>query len=246
MNKLTKKSDMTTEMEGYFDRYNGNVDQLSKAMLSGLLQSKVKFPWLEHCGHLLYKELPEQSQIPFCDALMKSQTIGGDVIVGILLQSRLKQHFDQSFKKATDYISKAISWHVCDTIGARVFGFGLLSNPDKALGQLKQLVHHKIPWVVRATGAGFHFAIKRGLEAAYVRQVFDLLISKALTKVQHEKQGIGWAAKTTAKFHPEVIASYRNVIDNPEQVGQWFRTKVRIGLERNEYVKRNKGKIDSQ
>lgn len=238
----TKKSDVKAVLDDCLISYSEKgLVALSDALHQTLLQSKIRFPLLEYCGEVISETLPTKEHLPFCDKLMKPKTIGGDVVVGKLLQLRLSDHFDESFAKATEYISEAISWHVCDTIGERVFGLGLLSNPQSALQKLEQLVNHKNPWVVRSTGAGFHYAIKKGLGSQDVECVFRLLLSKALTKPQHEKQGIGWAAKTTAKFHPALVESHRNTIDNPDKVGQWFRTKVRIGLERNQYVKRNRG-----
>ena len=60
------------------------------------------------------------------------------------------------------------------------------------------------------------------------------------SKEKEVRQGIGWAAKTTAKFHPDIIQQYQSEIHNQEKVANWFRRKIQIGLERHEYAKRNR------
>lgn len=57
----------------------------------------------------------------------------------------------------------------------------------------------------------------------------------ANTSNKEIRQGIGWAAKTTAKFHPEIINNFKDQILQTEKVKTWFRTKIRIGLDRGRY-----------
>src|SRR5690606_25916890 len=113
---------------------------------------------------------------------------------------------------------------------------------NEALNFLYQLSTNASPFVVRSIGPGAHYAIKKGLPAKETEDLFKLLLSLANAKDGEIKRGIGWAAKTTAKFHPQIILKFRNLIDDPEKTGAWFRTKVRIGLERNAYAKGNRSK----
>ena len=53
------------------------------------------------------------------------------------------------------------------------------------------------------------------------------------------RQGIGWAAKTTARFHPDIIANFNNEIQDSSAVANWFRKKIEIGLNRNKHAQRN-------
>lgn len=140
-------------------------------------------------------------------------------------------------KKTTEYISKADIWYVCDIIGERVFGYALLHYPDKMLPEYKKLSSHPTNWVVRSLGAGGHYAIKKGLEKKKVQQLFKVLLTMANTNDKEVRQGIGWAAKTTAKFHPDLITYYKDEIDNKVKVANWFRKKIEIGLDRNSYAK---------
>ncbi len=204
-----------------------------------ILNKKVKFPLLEYCGRTFYEEIAENEHLTFCDHIEALKTEGGNVLLGIMLQERLKNHFDQSLQKATEYTAKAHIWYVCDIIGERVFGYGLLHYTSKAIPEIQKLFMHPTNWVVRSLGAGVHYAIKKGLEKEDVKTVFKLLLSKANSKDKEICQGVGWAAKTTAKFHPEIIDFFEKEIGNNDRVAHWFRAKIKIGLNRNAYAKRN-------
>ena len=204
-----------------------------------LLQNKVKFPLLEYAAHSLCDAIPEKDQIKLSDQIAQLKTEGGNVLLGIILQRRLDDHFLQSLQKATEYIANGEEWYVCDIIGERVFGYSLLTNPEKTFPEFKRISTHESFWVVRSLGAGGHYAIKKGLDKKYVKKLFRLLLKMSDTRNQQVKQGVGWAAKTTAKFHPDIIEVFKSEIENIDKLPQWFRTKVKIGLERNKYAKRN-------
>ncbi len=204
-----------------------------------ILNKKVKFPLLELCGTEFYKEIQKEEQINFCDKVEGLKTEGGNVILGIILQNRLTTHFDESIEKATEYISYANAWYVCDIIGERVYGYSLLTEPKKTIPEVKRLSKHPINYVVRALGAGVHYAIKKGMDKNNVASVFPILLSMANSKDKEIRQGIGWAAKTTAKFHPDIIEHFDEEIHHPDNVANWFRRKISIGLNRNKYAKRN-------
>ncbi|WP_223034301.1 DNA alkylation repair protein [Hanstruepera marina] len=204
-----------------------------------ILTKKIKFPLLEFCGDELYQKVKQEEHIDLCNKIEELKTEGGNVILGIILQNRLNTCFEQSIKKATEYISRADVWYVCDIIGERVYGYALLNNPEKTIPQIKKLSRHSANWVVRALGAGIHYSIKKGLDKENVALVFPILLSMANTRDKEIRQGVGWAAKTTAKFHPEIIDQFDKEVQNKEMVANWFRTKISIGLNRNEYAKRN-------
>lgn len=198
-----------------------------------LLGKKAKFPLLEFAAKELYKQIPEAEQTGFTDGIMQLNTIGGNVLAGIFLQLRLQAHMDESVGKAAAYIIYGNEWYVCDIIGERVYGYALLTMPDKMLPVLHELARHPDKWIVRSTGVAVHYAIKKGLKRQYIEPVFKLLLSLGNTTDFHTKKGIGWAAKTLSKFHPDVIERYRQHIDSSD-VKQWFRTKIKIGLGRTE------------
>lgn len=240
MRLVTRKSEikelLTLCINTYYsDDLDACVSEFNKEILS----HKVKFPLLEYCGETLYKTFSENEHIPFCDQIQALETEGGNVILGIILQKRLANHFNQSLIKATEYIAKADIWYVCDIIGERVFGYSLLHLPQKTIPKIKKLSCHPTNWVIRSLGAGTHYAIKKGLDKDNVAMVFKILLSMANTTDKEIRQGIGWAAKTTAKFHPDIIEYYNDKINNTEKVANWFRKKIEIGLNRNDYAKRN-------
>ena len=237
---ITKKSEIKTLLETCFIGFNKKgLDNLVDSIHKHILSNRVKFPILEFAGESIFETLPEDQHIPFCDKIQYLKTEGGNVLLGIILQKRLQKHFAQSIKKAEAYIADADIWYVCDIIGERVFGYALLHQTKKTIPEIEKLMESSNNWVVRSLGAGIHYAIKKGLDNDSVEILFNLLLSKAASKEKEIRQGIGWAAKTTARFHPEIIKSYKNNIENTENVANWFRKKIDIGLNRNSYAKRN-------
>lgn len=241
MQTVTKKSELLPLLQQCHRVYcDSGLEQCIPVLHQLVLQKKVKFPLLEHCGRYFFDKIAVEEHIKFCDGIASYKTIGGNVIIGIVLQKRLGINFGQSCSKAEIYIAQADSWHICDIIGERVFGHALLQYTEEALPLMKRLAKHSNNWVIRSLGAGFHNAIKWGLAEIYVKELFRILLVLGNSKDKEIKQGVGWAAKTTAKYHPKIIAYFNEKIQDPKTTGQWFRTKVRIGLERNSYAKGNK------
>jgi 3-methyladenine DNA glycosylase AlkD len=216
----------------------GDIPLLAAELNKEVLTKKIKFPVLEHCAKELYGILDNEKHIEFLDNLVQNKEMGSWVIAGKLLQYRLDKNFEESLNKAIEYIIAGNEWYVCDIVGERVFGHALLTYPDKMLPKLKVFVKHEDKWIVRSVGIAAHYATKKGLQMPYVEDVFKLLLSQANTTEFHTKKGIGWGAKTIAKFHPDLMKIYENEIFNSNAVKRWFITKVNIGLNRK------KNKID--
>lgn len=202
-------------------------------LVATVLDKKIRFPLLEHAGTILYKQLPGANQLSITDAIVAANRIGSYVLAGIMLQHRTQVHFQQSIAKAVAYIIQGNEWYVCDIIGERVMGHALLTMPQQAIPSLKELARHDDKWIVRSVGVATHYAVKKGLRKADTEEMFRLLLSLASTTDFHTKKGIGWAAKTVAKFHPDIIDAHRKEIDS-DVVKQWFKTKIKIGLGRTE------------
>ena len=236
MTSITKKSEVKEALGNVIPGLEKDPEAIAKELHVHLLSSKVKFPLLEYCGEELYQRIPLTLHEDLCEEISALKTIGGDVIIAQILSRHLNGNVQKIFSKAAYFISLSGTWHATDIIGERVFGQGLLHHFDAAFVALSELKFSDNKWIVRSIGPGCHNAVKNGLGQANVKKLFDLLLSLADAKEYHIKTGIGWAAKTIAKFHPEVIdiADLEN-----KNVGQWFRTKVRIGLERNRYAKGN-------
>jgi len=210
-----------------------------------LLEVRVKFPLLEFAGHHFAKLLPVKEHVPFCKGIATRGTEGGNVLIGILLQEGLDKRYNASLEQAAAFIAQGNAWYVCDIIGERVWGVALLRYPGKTLQALQDLSRHPAPLVIRSLGAGMHYAVKKGLPAAEVKTVLELLLSLRGSKNQEVKQGIGWAAKTCARFHPGIIEDFRQQIEAPETPA-WFRKKIQIGLERNRYATREKSTVGTE
>lgn len=216
-----------------------NIHQLAEMVEQQLLVRKVKFPLLEYATELLTEFIPNEKQGQFCLILAKQHTIGGNVVIGKLLQQTIATHFEEHIDTACTCISEGAVWYSADLIGERVIGHSLLVQPTITLEKMRSLKHSQNQWIVRSLGAGSHYAIKKGLDRAWADHLFQLLLSLAQRKEKHIKTGIGWAAKTTAKFHPEIIKNYSEQIANTEYTGQWFRTKIAIGLKRHTHAQGN-------
>lgn len=200
-------------------------------MHTAILRKKIRFPLLELAAKELCKAIPTSEQLATTDKIIALHEIGGNVLVGIVLQNRLGSHFRESIDMAATYITTGNQWYVCDIIGERVMGHALLTMPEETIPVLRRFAGNEDKWIVRSIGVAAHYAIKKGLLKVYADEVFGLLLSLSNTTEFHTKKGIGWAAKTTAKFHPEIIEKYKDEIE-AQQTRQWFKTKVKIGLGR--------------
>lgn len=237
---ITRKSQVKTAVDTGLKAYYVQGDRaLVSKLHDQLLAYKVTFPLLEYAAELVFESVSDTDHMSVCDQISTLQTIGGNVIIGKLLQLHLPDRLEPTMHKAAGYIAEGSEWHVSDIIGERVFGHALLLNAPLATRVLSQFSHHPSSLVVRSIGAGVHLALKRGLGMEEAEETFRLLLSLANTKNHQVKRGIGWAAKTTAKFYPEIIAKHRQAIDEPTRTGRWFQTKVKIGLDRNRYAKRD-------
>ena len=240
MRTITRKSEIKILIAKCLEVYRTEqIEGCIKALHGLILSQKVKFPLLEYCGEQLFNEVKEEEQLSFCDEVEKLKTEGGNVILGIILRHRLNLDFKGSIEKTVEYTGQADIWYVCDIIGERVFGYALLHHFTKMALEMEHLSKGQNQWVVRSLGAGAHYAIKKGLGRKEVIVVFKLLLSMANSTHKEIRQGIGWAAKTTAKFHPDIIEIFKNDIDDTEKVANWFRAKILIGLNRYRYAKRN-------
>ena len=235
---VTRKGQIDEVLDACYPSLQDGTAAFAASVVDKLLQLKVKFPLLEYAACCVSEKLPADQHLPFCDAIAAAQTEGGNVVLGIMLQRRLAAHREEAWTKAAEYIAAGEEWYVSDLIGERVFGYSLRYEPAPTLKAFHQLKQHDSFWVVRSLGAGSHWAIKKGLEAKHVTKVFAFLLSLSNAKEHQVKTGIGWAAKTTAKFHPSIIAQNEEALA-ATSVGNWFRKKVAIGLERHQHFQGN-------
>jgi len=242
MKIITSKHEVNLIVEEAISINNDTgTDAFIKFIHTELLKKKVRFPLLEFAAKKIFVSIPEKKQIEITDKIIALHEIGSNTIAGMILQLRLEKHFSQSINKAIEYIIEGDEWYVCDIIGERVMGFALLTQPDNAIPVLKKLATHSDKWIVRSVGVATHYAVKKGLKKKFVSDMFALLLSLSTVTDFHTKKGIGWAAKTIAKFYPDIISDFKTEIEN-EKVRQWFKTKIKIGLGRSyKYAARYSG-----
>jgi 3-methyladenine DNA glycosylase AlkD len=198
-----------------------------------VLKKKVKYPVLEYVSQELYKNIPPVDHVSITDRVIELKENGSDVIAGKILQLRLQAHYEECLDKAEEYIIYGANWLSCDTVAERVFGHALLTLPEKTIPILQRLAAHENNWVIRAVGVAVHYAVKKGLKKAHAETMFTILLSLSSTTDFHTKKGVGWAAKTIAKFHPDIVAKYDEQIQNSAEIRQWFKTKLKIGAGRS-------------
>jgi hypothetical protein len=207
-------------------------DESIKAIHINILKQKIRFPVLEYFAELLFEIIPNKHLYKFLDKLIALDEIGSYTIAGKLLQLNLKNDFSGSHKKANEYILQGNVWYACDMISERVLGVMLLNHAEETITINKKQIAGENFWLIRSVGVATHLATKWGLPKKYAIQQFELLLGKANVTDYHATTGIGWAAKTIAKFHPDIIKQFEKELDSPN-VKQWFKTKVKIGLGRS-------------
>lgn len=238
MSILSSKNTINSILPQLEAAYRKSEKALIAELKEKILGQKIRFPLLEYLANKLAELIPAKEQPAITDQLVALDEVGSYVIAGMVLQLRLKKHFEESVKKAQEYIIAGDKWYVCDIVGERVIGHALLTQPLKTIPLLKKMAKHDNSWIVRCIGVATHYAIKKGLPGKDAEEVFKLLISLSDTTDFHTKKGIGWAAKTTAKYYPGIIKHYQKQLENDPEVRQWFKTKVRIGLGRaNKYAR---------
>jgi 3-methyladenine DNA glycosylase AlkD len=232
---ITQKSVIKSIIDKGLEKYDTGLEKNFIHYLHvELLQKKVRYPMLEYATQLLFQRIAFNEQLKILDAIMQLHETGSSVIAGKMLQLRLTHGIEAAINSACQYIILDNVWYGCDTLAERVMGYALLIQPDTTLPILKRLSKENNKWLVRSIGVAAHYATKKGLTKSAADEMFLLLFSLSHLTEFHTKTGVGWGAKTIAKFHPEIIAKYQSKINETATVRPWFKTKIKIGLGRSE------------
>jgi 3-methyladenine DNA glycosylase AlkD len=192
-----------------------------------LLVKKVKFPALEAAAHFIASQIPSSEQLFLCEQIMNLHTIGGNVIVGILLQKRLEQSLFETLKIAAQFIIKESVWYACDIIGERVWGVALLTYPNEVLPFLATIKPTDDIWLVRLIGIAGHYAIKKGLSFEADEVLFQLILNHQNHKSILVKKAIAWSAKTTKRCHPGIPIHYQHLWGKQNGGSVWFASALK-------------------
>lgn len=237
---ITSKSGLKALTEMVKHDLTKSETDFIRSVHNHILKQKIRFPLLEFATKEIFNSIEQKEHFRLTDKIIELDEIGSYVIAGMVVQNHLKINNEEAIEKAIQYIIKGNKWYVCDIIGERVMGVCLLKTPEFMLPKLQEMAKNKNPWIVRCIGVAAHYAIKKGLEKQYVYQLFEILLHLGQETDFHIKKGIGWGAKTTAKFYPDIIADYGEQIES--LTGQWFKTKIKIGLSRSfKYASRYSG-----
>ena len=226
---ITRKSELAPIMAKLVAScQNGLGEVFWNTLQKDVLEHKVKFPLLEQLGETLFRHVPPAQQLYLLDTLVEMDYEGGYVIAGTFLSKIMAKNRPLAFEKAVEYYIKGDKWFVVDIIGHRVHGQGLLDNFAQTFPYIQHNLNHDNDWVKRSAGVAIHLATKWGLPKRQVALLLDLALEYAQSNNYQLQKGVGWAAKTIAKFHPDLIEK-RQILRDP-RVGQWFKKKVQIGL----------------
>ena len=206
--------------------YYGCIAILHKKILASRTKSSI----IEYVTRDILNGFPDPCQIPFCDKITKLNEEGSSVVTGTALQMRLETDLEESIEKCIEYARLGDDLSHCDQLSERVLGFAILNYPEIIVPVLPALLKEDERWIVRMVGVGSCHAVKNGLAAEFVEELFNLLVANSDRTDADDKEGIGWAAKSTAELHPEIVSKYWNYIDTDPNVGAWFRTEVETGL----------------
>ena len=229
---ITRKADLRPLIANLKTLYLAQDDAGFWQLLeSEILQHRVKFPLLEFVARELVQFIPQDKQLDFTDTLVTKTYEGQYVILGIVLQERLVTDMAQSFAKAEEYIIYGDKWYACDIISERVFGVGLLQDFDTAVSHIQTNIAHPNPWIVRSAGIATHYATYKGLAKEKVVVLFEMLLPAAQSKDKNIKKGVGWAFKTIAKHHPDIVQPRLDTIQNDPAINNWCKQKLVIGLQ---------------
>lgn len=198
-----------------------------------LLEKKIKFPYLEIVGQEIFRQFGKSKALIIADELIKLDYVGSYVVAGKILQKRLSSSFEKSQKKACQYMVLGDEWYVCDIIGERVFGYGLLLDFDKQYRYLKSYINHPSLWIKRSVGVAAHYAAKNGIDKEKAKRLFDLVLLQAKDKNLHVKKGCGWAVETIAKFYPSIAIKYKKEIEKNASIAKWVKQKFIMGLSKS-------------
>ena len=196
---------------------------------SEILVHRVKFPVLEKIAMVLNDRLPAAVQNQLRVSLAHAKHMSCYPIIGKLLQLRLATDLTAAYSLAIKHIIEGNEWYVCDIISERVFGEGSLQQFDKSYPLLIQMGDHENLWIQRSIGIATHYATKKGLQKNDVERLFKLMLIHGHKTQLYIKKGIGWAGKTIAKFHPDLIHQHQAQIKSTK-LSKWFIGKVKIGL----------------
>ena len=228
---ITKKSDIIRIGNEVLEELKAGQKSFLAELEKKVLSKKVKFPILEHLALMFYENIPTNQLFHFCDKIIDMDYEGGYPLVGKCLQFHLEKDLDFCFDKAVNYILRGNVWYACDLISERVFGHGMLVDFQRSFPKAKNLTKHESDWIGRGIGVATHYAVKKKLPKADVEKLLELALSESSRKEFHVKRGVGWGAKTIAKFHPDLIEKHREQVEERMASAKWFATKINIGLD---------------
>lgn len=201
------------------------------SLLEGnILSHKVKFPVLEKLAVQFHRLLPPDINEYIIQRAAQARHISAYPLIGKIIQLQLPEGLSSAYTKAREHIIQGDEWYACDIIAERVFGEGNLYDFKNSLTELRSMASHPNLWVQRSVGIAAHYATKKGLPKGHVEELFLLILENGHKTQLYIKKGIGWAAKTIAKFHPDIIHRNQAQISQTPKLSRWFLKKIDIGL----------------
>lgn len=207
-----------------------SISKAQWSLLEGqILSHRVKFPILEYVAVEMAKLFSPTQLADLLTKVAASKHMSSYPIIGKLLQLELSVNLGPIYERAIAHIIQGDEWYACDIISERVFGVGTLINFELSLSLLTKMGIHDNQWIQRSIGIATHYATKKGLPKDQTEQLFMLMLTHGHKTSLYIKKGIGWPAKTIAKFHPDLIYKHEQLIKS-HKLSKWFKNKINIGL----------------
>ena len=194
-----------------------------------IFRHRVKFPILEKIAIICSKQLTGEGQQLLVAKLSESRHISSYPVIGKMIQLELNADFALAYQKAKEHIIQGDQWYVCDIISERVFGEGTLRNFEASYLEFQTMANHENIWIQRSIGIASHYATKKKLPKHQVELLFKLMLENGHKTQLYIKKGIGWAAKTIGKYHPDILHGHAEEIKHTK-LSKWFLRKMDIGL----------------
>jgi len=207
-------------------------------ILKPILDTKCPFVRLDFLGREIGSAGINKPGIffKFFDELIDYNAMGGFVIVSRALTEFLENNFDLVMEKSKEYIIKGDVWYVCDIIGERSIGQGLVDYSDETIPVLERFLEDENRWVRRSAGVAVHFFSKRVQnDEEKTKKLLNLIEPHIGEKQIDAIKGIGWGLKTIGKYHPGILLKFLiKQLKNKKKISRVMMRKATTYLDENE------------
>jgi hypothetical protein len=180
-------------------------------LLESSITERTPFRALDRIGENIGNS-PFNTLDPFLDLISTAGTMGGWVIIGSILKSKLDQGLVGALNRCRSLIIRSDVWYGADIFGERVPGPALVGHFEPALKTLAPWRHDPNRWVRRSVGVSVHSWAKRSRGSRDLIPRAEALLTFLEPLFEGWEidavKGVGWGLKTLGKHYPEQISNW--------------------------------------